>query len=121
MNEIVDRIHIRDLKFRSIIGINSDERRERQDVVTNITIWADLSTACQSDNIEDTVDYKAIKKSILKMAETSQFFLVEAMAQAMADICLANERVQQVQIQVEKPTALRFARSVGVEITRRRT
>jgi FolB domain-containing protein len=120
MNETLDRIHIRDLKFRSIIGITGDERREKQDVVANITLWADLSLACASDDIKDTVDYKAIKKNILDMIETSQFFLVEAMAQAMADICLQNERVQQVCVAVEKPTALRFARTVGVEITRRR-
>lgn len=120
MSDTLDRIYIRDLEFRCIIGINSDERREKQDVVTNITLWADLSAACQSDNIEDTVDYKAIKKAILKMAEESQFFLVEALAQAMVDICLQNSRVQQARVLVEKPTALRFARTVGVEITRTR-
>ncbi|MFC1765480.1 dihydroneopterin aldolase [Planctomycetota bacterium] len=120
MSDTLDQIFIRDLEFRCIIGINSDERREKQDVVTHVTLWADLSAACRSDNIEDTVDYKAIKKSILKMAETSQFFLVEALAQSMADICLQNERVQQARIKVEKPTALRFARSVGVDITRRK-
>lgn len=120
MSETLDRIYIRDLKFRCIIGINSDERREKQDVVTNITLWADLSQACQSDRIQDTVDYKAIKKAILKMAEDSQFFLVEALAQTMADICLDRARVQRVRILVEKPTALRFARTVGVEVTRER-
>jgi FolB domain-containing protein len=120
MNDTLDRLFIQDLQFRCIIGINSDERREKQDVVAQITLWADLSDACRSDNIEDTVDYKTIKKNILKMAETSQFFLVEALAQSMADLCLQNERVEQVRIQVAKPTALRFARTVGVDITRRK-
>ncbi len=120
MSDATDRIHIRDLKFRCIIGIGSDERREKQDVVANLTLWADLATACCSDDIDDTVDYKGIKKRILQMAEHSQFFLVEALAQAMANVCLEDKRVQQVQVLVEKPTALRFARTVGVEITRRR-
>lgn len=120
MSEPLDLIHIRDLKFRCIIGINSDERKEKQDVIANLTLWANLTTACQSDNIADTVDYKTIKKRILEMAEQSQFFLVEALAHSMATICLEDTRVQQVRILVEKPTALRFARTVGVEITRHR-
>jgi dihydroneopterin aldolase len=54
------------------------------------------------------------------MAEHSKFLLVEALAQAVANICLTDERVQQVKVCVEKPTALRFARTVGVEIVRTR-
>ena len=113
-----DRITIRDLGFRCIIGINDDERREKQDVIVNLTLWADLRKPCQSDDINDTIDYKALKKLILTRAEQSQFFLVEALAQTIADICLAQPLVQKVRVRVEKPAALRFARSVGVEITR---
>jgi len=113
-----DRITIRDLGFRCIIGVNEDERREKQDVIVNLTLWADLRKPCQSDDIMDTVDYKALKKMILTRAEQSQFFLVEALAQTIADICLAQPLVQKVRVCVEKPAALRFARSVGVEITR---
>jgi FolB domain-containing protein len=113
-----DRITIRDLGFRCIIGINEDERREKQDVIVNLTLWADLRKPCQSDDINDTIDYKALKKLILTRAEQSEFFLVEALAQTIADICLAQPLVQKVRVCVEKPAALRFARSVGVEITR---
>ncbi len=120
MADRLDCIHIRDLKFRCIVGINEDERIEKQDVVTNVTLWADLRQACLSDNIDDTVDYKTLKKQILGMAEHSKFLLVEALAQAIANLCLADERVQQVKVCVEKPTALRFARTVGVEIMRTR-
>lgn len=120
MNKPLDRITIRDLEFRCIIGINDDERREKQDVVVNLTLGADLRAACRSDDIADTIDYKDLKKRILALAETSRFFLVEALAQAIADLCLANARVQEATVRVEKPTALRFARTVGVEITRSR-
>ena len=114
-----DRITIRDLGFRCIIGINEDERREKQDVIVNLILWTDLRKPCQSDDINDTIDYKALKKMILARAEQSQFFLVEALAQTIADICLAQPLVQKVRVCVEKPAALRFARSVGVEITRK--
>ena len=120
MAEQCDCIHIRDLKFRCIVGINEDERIEKQDVVANITLWADLTKACRTDNIDDTVDYKSLKKKILNMAENSDFMLVEALSQAMADLCLEYDMVEQVKVCVEKPTALRFARTVGVEIVRTR-
>ena len=114
----LDQIHIRDLRFRCIIGINSEERRERQDVVVNLTLWIDLRAACRSDRIEDTVDYKALKIEVLALGEQSQFRLIEALAQRIAEVCLKDPRVAQVRVCVEKPAALRFARTVAVEIVR---
>jgi len=114
----MDRIFIKDLLARCIIGINDDERREKQDVLINVTLHVDSSKAGASDRFEEAVDYRSIKKEIFSMVEGSSFFLVEKLAQETADICLAKPGVEQVQVLVEKPSALRFARSVGVEITR---
>jgi dihydroneopterin aldolase/D-erythro-7,8-dihydroneopterin triphosphate epimerase len=114
----LDRIYIRDLKLRCILGIYDEERREKQDVVINITMWGNFSRACESDNLDDTVDYKMVKKKILALVENSDFFLVERLAQAIADICLAPEAIVQAQVTVDKPGALRFAQSVALEITR---
>jgi FolB domain-containing protein len=115
---VTDRILISDLSVRCIIGVNEDERREKQDVLISLAISADLSKAGKSDRFEDTVDYRAIKKEILRMVENSSYHLVEALAEAIAALCLGYPGVHAVQIRVDKPTALRFARSVGVEITR---
>ncbi len=120
MEDMMDRIRICDLLVRCILGINDSERREKQDVLINLTVHTDLHKAGKSDRIEDTVDYRALKKRILAMAESSQFFLEEALADAVAELCLATAGVQRVDVRVEKPNALRFARSVAVEITRRR-
>ena len=120
MENVMDRIRICDLLVRCILGINENERREKQDVLINLTIHADLREAGKSDRIEDTVDYRALKKRILAMAESSQYFLVEALAEAVAELCLEQQGVRQVEVSVEKPHALRFARSVAVEITRQR-
>jgi FolB domain-containing protein len=114
----MDRILISDLLVRCIIGVNEDERREKQDVVINLAISADLSKAGKSDRFEDAVDYRGLKKRIMAMVENSRFYLVEALAEAVAALCLENPAVEQVHVRVEKPLALRFARSVGVEITR---
>ncbi len=117
----MDRILIRDLALRCVLGVSEEERREKQDVLLNLWVTADLAAAGRSDRFEDAVDYREIKKRILGMAEGSCFRLVEALAQAVADLVLEDPRVRSVRVRVEKPTALRFARSVGVEITRRRS
>ena len=116
----MDRILISDLLVRCIIGVRDEERREKQDVVINLSLFTDLAKPGKSDRIEDAVDYSAVKKRILRMVENSQFFLVEALAEAIAEICLEQPAISRVQVRVEKPSALRFARSVGVEIMRER-
>jgi FolB domain-containing protein len=114
----LDRIHIRDLAARCIVGVNPDERVNKQDVVINLTLYADLRKAGQSDRLADTVDYKAVKQNVLALVEASSFLLLERLAQAVADACLAQAGVRRVRVLVEKPAALRFARTVGIEIVR---
>jgi D-erythro-7,8-dihydroneopterin triphosphate epimerase len=117
----MDRILISDLLVRCIIGFRDEERRDKQDVLINLSLLVDLRKAGTNDRLEDSVDYRALTKQVLIMAESSQFHLVEALAQAVADICLGHPSVQEVAVKIEKPGALRFARNVGVEIVRRRT
>jgi dihydroneopterin aldolase/D-erythro-7,8-dihydroneopterin triphosphate epimerase len=114
----LDRIHIRDLLVRCILGIYPDERREKQDVIVNITLYADLRKACLSDDIDDTVDYKTIKKNVLQLVQQSEYFLVERLVERIAELALETAAVQRVDVSVDKPGALRFARSVAVEISR---
>jgi len=120
LENALDRIHIRDLTARCIIGINDWEREKKQDVVINVTLHVDLSRAGASDRIEDTVDYKDLRNRIMSAVEESEYFLIERMVEAIADLCLTDPRIQRVDVSVDKPGALRFARSVGVEITRTR-
>lgn len=114
-----DQIHIKDLLLRAIIGINEEERHNKQDVVVNITLYTD-HTAAASDDIADTVNYKTIAKQTIKLVEGSQFYLVEKLALEIIELCLADDRVERAVVTVEKPGALRFARSVGVTVDRTR-
>ena len=116
----MDRIYIRDLALRCIIGLYPDERKTKQDVLINVTMETDLRAAGKSDALKDTVDYKAIKLAILDFVEKSSFNLIESLAEGIAAICLKDKRVQCVTVTIDKPGALRFARSVAVEITRNR-
>ncbi len=114
----LDKIHIRDLRARCILGIFPEEREKPQEITLTITLWADLRHAGASDSIEDTVDYKQVKQQVLALVEGSSFYLVEKLAQEVARLCLKAPRVERVTVIVDKPGALRFARSVAVEITR---
>ena len=118
--EHLDRIHVRDLRLRCVLGIYPEERREKQDITVNIVLYADLRAAGRSDRIEDTVDYKEVKKRVVAQVEGSSSFLIEHLAQRVAGLCLEEPRVEAVRVTIDKPGALRFARSVAVEIFRKR-
>jgi FolB domain-containing protein len=114
----MDKIIIRDLQTRCIIGINDEERREKQDVLVSIILYTDLRKSGESDRLKDSVDYRALNKKVLKMVEGSSFHIIEAFASEVSKICLLEPGVEKVDVLVEKPGALRFARTVGVEISR---
>jgi len=114
----MDRIHIRDLALRCIIGLYPEERTDKQDVIINVTMETDLYKAGQSDDLNDTVDYKAVKLEILDLVEKSEFKLIESLAERIAEICLKTNGVQSATVTIDKPGALRFCKSVAVEITR---
>jgi FolB domain-containing protein len=116
----MDKVFIKDLLARGIIGINEWERKKPQDILINIVIFADLHKAGETDNLSDCVDYRTVAKAIMAHAETSQRLTVEALAGDIAKICLNYTGVEKVKVKVEKPGAVRFSRSVGVEIERSR-
>jgi FolB domain-containing protein len=115
-----DQIHIRDLLLRCILGLRDWERCQPQNVILNIDIYTDLRKSGKSDRIEDTVDYVTLKKKVIELVESSSFFLMERLAQRVADVCLEYRNVARVRVVLDKPGALRFARTVSVEIVRDR-
>lgn len=115
-----DFIEIKDLLLRTIVGINPDERENRQDVLINLRLETDLRKAGETDDIHDTLNYRTLCKQIIECVETSQFQLVERLAEAVMALCLASPFVIAARVSVEKPGALRFASSVGVTLERRR-
>lgn len=114
----MDQILIRDLSARGVIGVNDWERDKPQEMLINITLFTDLRRAGESDNLNDSVNYRSIAKQALAHAESAARLTVEALATDIARLCLAHAGVQKVRVRVEKPGAVRFARAVGVEIER---
>lgn len=108
------KIRIKNLRVRTIIGIYEWEREHLQEVVVNIEMEFDGSKAVQSDAIEETVNYKALKKRIMKEVEEADFQLLEKLADHILQIIMGDLKVQKATVEVDKPHALRFADSVSV-------
>lgn len=117
-SEHLDQILIKDLSIMGIIGINPDERVNKQEILVNAVLWADTRTAAETDDIQDAVNYRTLTKRMIAHIEQGDPMLVERLVQELADICLEDERVKRVDMTVEKPGALRHSRSVGINITR---
>jgi FolB domain-containing protein len=115
-----DRILVKDLLLRGIVGINDEEREKPQDILVNLELICDLRRIGASDDVADGVNYRTVTKQIIALVEASSFFTVEKLASEIARTILTGFAVRQVTVRVEKPGALRFARSVGIELTRRR-
>ncbi len=116
----MDQVLIKNLRCRGIIGINPDEREKAQEILLNITLFADLRKAGESDDIADCVNYSTVAKKVQAHAESARRYTVEALAADLALLCLAEPMVTKVRVRVEKPGAVRFSESVGVEIERSR-
>ncbi len=118
----LDRILIKDLSVSGILGIKPDERVNEQEILVNAVLWADTRPAAASDDIADAVNYRTVAKALIAHIEQGKPMLVERLVQELVDICFDLEpRISRVEMRVEKPGALRHARSVGISITRQRT
>lgn len=116
----MDKVIIKDLLVRGIIGVNDWERKQPQDILINITVFTDTHRAAETDDLADCVNYRMLAKQVQSHAESAARFTVEALANDLANICLQEKGVQKAIVRVEKPGAVRFAASVGVEIERSR-
>jgi len=114
----MDKIIIKNLLVRGIIGVNDWERNRPQNILINITLFADTHRAAQTDSLDDCINYSTVSKRVLAHAESVNRQTVEALANDLARLCLEEPRVQKVIVSVEKPGAVRFAESVGVELER---
>jgi len=114
----MDKVFIREMVVDTIIGIYPHERTNKQPVVINIEIECDLRKAGETDDLTDTVNYKEINDRVREHVAASEYFLVEKMAAAIADICLKTSGVIAARVGVDKPEALEGNRSVGIQIYR---
>ncbi len=114
----MDEVIIKDLLARGVIGITERERERPQDILINVALYTPIDRAAETDSIEDCVDYARLARKLVAHTESVARYTVEALVSDLARLCLEEPLVQGVRIRVEKPGAVRFAKSVGVEIER---
>ncbi len=114
----MDIVYIRDLRIDTIIGIFDWEREVRQTVSLDLEMAADIRKAGASDDIEHTLNYKAVAKRLIAHVEASQCLLVERLAEEVAAIVLDEFKVPWLRLRLSKPGALRGSRDVGLIIER---
>jgi len=114
----MDIIYLNDLRIDTIIGIYDWERRIKQTISLDLEMAGDIRKAAASDDIEDTLNYKAVAKRLISFVETSEFQLVETLAERITEIVLNEFHVPWVRLRVNKQGAVRGAQDVGVIIER---
>jgi dihydroneopterin aldolase len=116
----MDIVYLHGLRLETVIGIWAWERQLKQTLVVDLDLGTDIARAGRSDAIEDTIDYKAVSKRLIALAQKSKFFLVEALAENIAVILIAEFNIEWVRIRINKQGALADVRDVGVIIERGR-
>ena len=114
----MDIVYIRELEVKTIIGIYDWEREQKQIVSINLEMASDIWKAAESDSIEHALNYKAVAKRLIDFVENSKFFLVETLAEKIAEIVLNEFGVNWVRLQLGKPGAVTGSKDVGVIIER---
>lgn len=115
---MTDLVFIEDLRIQTVIGIFDWEREITQTVSLDLQMAFDISAAAASDDIVDTLDYKSVSKRLIQFVESSDFQLVEALAEHCATIVLEEFPVSWVHLKLSKPGAVRGSSAVGVIIER---
>lgn len=114
----MDIIYLHDLRIDTVIGVYQWERCIKQTIVIDLDMGTDIRAAAATDRLEDTLNYKAVAKRVSEFVGNSEFFLVETLAERVAQIILSEFNVPWLKLRLNKPGAVRGARDVGVVIER---
>jgi FolB domain-containing protein len=114
----MDQVFIKDLRVQGIIGVGEQERSKPQEILINVVMFTEILKGGKTDKIEDCVNYRTVAKKIIAYVTDSSRYTVEALATDIAELCLEDKIIQKVRVRVEKPGAVRFSGSVGVEFER---
>lgn len=116
---MADKIFLEQLEVKCKIGIFDWERKIKQKVYVDMEIPVNIKRAAKTDNIKDAVDYKTISKHIIKFISESEYFLIEALIENLAQSILKKFKVKEITLRISKPGAIRGSKNIGIEITRR--
>lgn len=111
------RIRVKNLRLRTFVGLNEEEQQKRQDVVVNIAIDYDAMRAATSDSPDHALNYRTITKQVIELVEENRFLLLEKLVHDIIQLIMEHPAADMVQVEVDKPHALRFADSVSLTMS----
>ncbi len=114
----MDTIFIERLEIDTVIGLYDWERQIRQRVSLDLEMAVDTRAAAADDDVDRTLDYAAVAERVIAFVEASEFKLVETLAEHVARLILDEFGVARVSLRLDKPMAVRDAKTVGIRITR---
>lgn len=109
-------INVSNLRLRTYIGFNPEEREKLQDVVINIEIRYPADKAYISDDVENALNYKVITKNVIQLVEDGRFLLLEKLVADVLEKVADHPWVEYAKVTIDKPHALRFADSVSLTL-----
>nr|WP_267869118.1 dihydroneopterin triphosphate 2'-epimerase [Shewanella electrodiphila] len=113
-------IKVTNLRLRTFIGFNPDEREKQQDVVINIEIQYPADKSFETDDVADALNYKVITKKVIQHVEEGRFLLLEKLVADVLAICSEHPSITMSRVTIDKPHALRFADSVSLSLEQRK-
>ena len=116
-------IRVKDLSLRTFIGFKPHEKKHKQDVLIQLEVEVETSMVEHNDDYQADgfYDYRSMTKSVIKFVEESRFDLLEALTRKVLDEIMSNPLVKKARVEIEKPHALRYSRTVSVEMSSERS
>ncbi len=114
----LDLIFIEGFRGQTVIGIHASELHRPQPLVIDVHAGVQRARACETDRIADTIDYSVVRQRLLRLLAEHRLQLLEAFAEAVAEILLAEFGAQWVRVKVVKPQKFDDVQAVGVQIER---
>ena len=114
----MDIVFVKDLRFKTIVGIWAWERQMPQTVSIDLEMAWDMQKAADSEDINDALDYKAVSKRVQAFVTEKKFQLVETAADSIAGLIMHEFSVPWVKVAIHKPFAVTGSKSVGVVVER---
>ncbi len=111
-------IYVEELEIYAILGITEEERKNKQKLIIDYWIDADIGRAMLSDDIEDCVNYRTINKKIIEVVLNSSYKTIERLLGVLLDLIISFEGVLHVKLKVAKPGALRYTKNVSITAER---
>lgn len=114
----MDTVIIRDLTLETIVGLYPWERAVKQRLCIDVDMATDIRQAAADDDLQYTVDYSAVSRSIAELADKGQYRLIETLAENIATMIRQQYTVAWVRVIVKKVDVITNVNCVGISIER---